>query len=113
MGESKRPTLTGDDTDRTVTLTPGDEFDVELRENATTGFRWSIEELPAALELVEERFIAPPEPTPGAAGGRAWRFRALAAGNARLDFRYLQPWEGTSSMADQASFAIEVVDHQT
>ncbi|HEX2922666.1 MAG TPA: protease inhibitor I42 family protein [Chloroflexota bacterium] len=86
------------DTPRSVKV--GDRFDVILKSNPTTGFKWSLalpyEEGP--VRLVGSRYEASPlsnstPPVVGAGGEEVWTFEAVSKGTAYLAFNYQRPWE--------------------
>jgi predicted secreted protein len=78
----------------------GERFDVVLKSNPTTGFKWSLalpyEEGP--VKLVGSSYRAPTQapnrpPIVGAGGEEAWTFEAVSKGTAFLAFGYQRPWE--------------------
>ncbi len=87
--------LTLDDDGERVSLAPGDEMQVTLDGNATTGFSWELVDYDPAV-------IAPVgEPTydddggelVGAPGRWTWTLRAVAAGDSPVQFVYHRAWE--------------------
>lgn len=79
----------GDD----VAATLNDRLIVVLPENATTGYQWSIEEIPVALALESSDLVPPREAAPGAAGERRIVLRARETGQGRLVLGLTRPWE--------------------
>src|SRR5689334_12552686 len=72
-----------------IEVTRGDALDVRLAENATTGFRWRIEGAGApVVELEDDRTSPGSTGRPGEGGSRRLRFRAAAAGSAKLELAY-------------------------
>lgn len=67
-----------------VQLVLGDELTIELPETPTSGFRWSMSELPAELRLTEDRFEAPGSAFLGAPGMRHLAFEAIAVGSGEV-----------------------------
>ena len=57
-----------------LVLTCGETFEVRLPENATTGYQWSVAQLPDAVALVEDDTAVPDVLLPGAAGEHRFRF---------------------------------------
>ena len=98
--------------DAQVALDVGEVLAVELPENPTTGYVWSVGELPAVLaELppdpaAEHAAGQEQEPRPGAAGRRVLRFAARAPGGGKLTFRHGRPWQPDS--AEEVVVAVEV-----
>lgn len=85
---------THDDFGRAVELRVGDELEVELQENATTGFFWQAEaDAPDIVEPAESAYALPLDAeAAGAAGARTLRFVARNAGTARLALRLVCSW---------------------
>ena len=76
-----------------VELPVGEEIEVELAENPTTGYRWHLDMPEAAgLVCVEDTFQRSGDAL-GASGRRRWRFRANHEGVTRIQFAYRRSWE--------------------
>lgn len=74
---------------REIELTAGQEFELTLGENPTTGFRWRVTaDGSPACALVSDDFRAPAEGRPGQGGSRVWQFRADRAGESRIELSY-------------------------
>lgn len=75
--------------DSSVEVARNDSIDVQLGENATTGFRWRVNATGApVLELKDDRTSPGPRNRPGASGSRRFRFRAVTAGSATIELSY-------------------------
>ncbi len=77
-------------------LRVGQELQVILPANPTTGYAWKVARLPAVLrQLGPEEYIreAGRENMAGAGGTSLWRFEALAPGNGELELTYQREWE--------------------
>ena len=73
-----------------------DEIHVMLEENPSTGFVWTLAEVPStALALVDDVFeeADEDEDVVGSAGRRHLRFRVASAGDARLRLEKKRPWQ--------------------
>ena len=69
----------------------GDVLTIELAENRTTGYEWTIAALDeAALDPLDDEFAPPSSQAPGAGGTRTLRFTVRAAGTVELALR--RPW---------------------
>jgi formylglycine-generating enzyme required for sulfatase activity/predicted secreted protein len=78
-----------------VTTVVGEEFEISLESNPTTGYSWSlVEDLPDWLELVGTTYVATDPGMVGGGGTQTWTFRATGSGSATLTFQYIQPWVG-------------------
>ncbi|MFZ1679970.1 MAG: protease inhibitor I42 family protein [Rhizobiaceae bacterium] len=75
----------------------GAEQLIELPGNPSTGYRWRYDPAASAgadhVAIVELGYQAPESPMPGAPAVFAFRVDCVSAGDARLVFRYLRPWE--------------------
>ena len=92
--------------DRTVSLPVGQVIELRLKENPTTGFRWSIAADGApACAVVADSFERRPSP-PGAGGEHAWRIKAVRAGTCHLELIYRRPFE--PGVPPARSFALDV-----
>ncbi len=82
--------------DRTENLTvkKGETFSVTLESNITTGFSWQAEFDEKSVELIEQKYDeSGAQDRVGAGGADVFKFRALAAGQTVVRFRYARPWE--------------------
>ncbi|MBA3276782.1 MAG: protease inhibitor I42 family protein [Chloroflexia bacterium] len=102
--------LTKDDNGRTVESRQGDEIVLRLPENATTGYRWHIDRADEQFEQTADSYHPEPELRFGSGGVREFRFRARAAGTARLELKHWQAWEGEGSVTDRFAVEIQIVD---
>jgi len=92
-------------------LKPGDQFEIALEANATTGFRWDVDIGPTAtgrVELVEETYDLDSSKV-GAGGVQRFRFRAVRAGDATLTFRYRRSWEKDKAR-QQRDYRVHIED---
>jgi predicted secreted protein len=81
----------------TYSVKPQTTIVVVLPSNASTGFRWRLAARPdtQVVRVLSHRYVAPKTKRPGAAGKEVWRFRALAAGAARVRLVYVQSGHNT------------------
>jgi predicted secreted protein len=84
-----------------VDVPAGQLLAIRLKENAGTGFRWSVED---ADGLTPEDHVGRGD-APGAAGFREFRFRAPTPGRHRLVLRHWRAWQGESSITQR--FVVE------
>jgi predicted secreted protein len=97
--EVRNMILSEQDRGRTVEVAEGDVITIRLRENPTTGYRWSVDTT-NGLVLVGDRFEAG-GPAIGAAGVRVLQFRATRPGSHKLRLKNWQEWEGEDSITDR------------
>jgi inhibitor of cysteine peptidase len=95
------------DSGTTVELAVGGTLVVDLEENATTGFSWSVETTPAMLKAAgDEQVAAGDTGVVGAAGRHIFTWEATAAGTGELRLQYARPWE---SVQPAKVFSVTVV----
>jgi inhibitor of cysteine peptidase len=84
------------------------DFVITLESNRTTGYEWQLAQSPDKnmLALVESEYQAPQNNLAGAGGKEVWTFKALAAGEARIFFKYIRPWEKDTPPAQERSFTV-------
>jgi inhibitor of cysteine peptidase len=91
--------------EQSAELAAGESFEISLRENPTTGYRWSLTAGgEAACVLSGDEFE--PGQAPGAGGIHRWRFRAAQAGEVRIEFALKRRWAQADAPAK--SFALRV-----
>jgi len=78
---------------------------VHLKENPTTGYRWTIENADG-LDLEADRNSA--ANAPGAAGIREFLFRAKQPGSHELRLKNWREWEGDKSVIGRFAVRITV-----
>ena len=86
-----------------VVLTPGEWVQLQLEENPSTGYMWSVipgNDADAHVKLAASEYL-PPEISgaAGVPGQRRWLFRAVAPGSARYVFSYQRSWESGNPAA--------------
>jgi len=96
-----------DNTD--VALAVGQELEVTLGENPSTGFRW---ELLSPGEphcgLVADNFEPPSQAVPGRGGTHRWRFKAASAGSGKIEMAYRRPMEPDQAPARTFKLSVRV-----
>ena len=86
------------DNDRTVDVRLGDVVRITLPENASTGFRWTIDRYD---EDIIEALGSEPRYTAGdvGSGGEiAFTFKAKKAGRGKIALKHWRHWEGDRSV---------------
>jgi inhibitor of cysteine peptidase len=100
--------LTDRDAGRTVDVHIGETITVSLPENATTGYRWAIEDLDPALVEAREGKPTYTSQAVGSGGMAAWMFTARAPGTTQVVLKLWRPWEGDKSIAQRFSFHMRI-----
>jgi inhibitor of cysteine peptidase len=76
-----------------VSLDVGDQLEVSLEANPTTGYSWELGPLPEGLQLVSSEFEEPGGSLVGAPGMQRFVFEAVGAGSGILRFEYVRVFE--------------------
>jgi len=76
-----------------VTIAKGDELELSLSENPSTGYRWELSGKAAPVcELLNDNFEAAGT-MPGRGGMHRWQFRAVQPGSGEIALQYRRSWE--------------------
>ena len=95
------------DNGKTVEVPIGQEIEVALTENPTTGFRWRMAQAGEPVCAYENDSFDPGMAAPGMAGSHAWRFKVVAAGTSSIELDHRRPWEDGSDGG--AAYALRLV----
>jgi inhibitor of cysteine peptidase len=77
-----------------VQVERGAKITIELKENPTTGYRWTIGSIDEVfLQPEGDEFQPPDQTTPGAGGLRRFLFRAKGAGSTALNLINKRAWQ--------------------
>lgn len=88
----------------------GAKITIELKENPTTGYRWTIGSIDHALLAAEgDEFVAPDQKNPGAGGVRRFFFRAKAEGSTALTLINKRAWERDDKAVGTFNLAIRIL----
>ena len=98
--------MTGESKDVSV----GEEFEIELESNPSTGYEWTMTTRPdeAILGLTRDEFVPSDSTAVGAPGKHIWRFKALAAGKTTIVLEYARSWEEDEKPRQVHTVTVEV-----
>jgi inhibitor of cysteine peptidase len=94
-----------------LNLYVGQQFNLTLPSNPTTGFRWKlIDPAASVLQPLGPEVYTNPEDSGlvGSAGLSTWRFRVANEGKAELKLAYSQPWEPNVAPAQSFTCSLSV-----
>jgi inhibitor of cysteine peptidase len=96
------------DPEKPIATSPGQEFNISLKSNRTTGFLWQLASPvdEAVVKLVGSDYKAPQSRLQGAGGTEVWTFRATGRGQTTIAMKYVRPWEKNVPPARTATFKI-------
>ncbi|MGC9443505.1 MAG: protease inhibitor I42 family protein [Candidatus Methanospirareceae archaeon] len=100
--------LTEADNGETIKVGVGQEFDVTLEANPTTGYTWAVAE-PADVQIIRQKGeieFVPESDALGAGGVQIIRFEAVGAGQTTLKLIYHRPWERVEPLR---TFSVTVI----
>jgi inhibitor of cysteine peptidase len=93
-----------------VRVERGAKITIELKENPTTGYRWTIGSIDQALLATEgDEFLPPDQKSPGTGGVRRFFFRAKAEGSTALTLINKRAWQRDEKAISTFNLAIRVL----
>jgi inhibitor of cysteine peptidase len=97
-------------TSQSIKIRVGEEFEVRLRSNPTTGYSWTLRRRPdeAVAEITGPAFIAPGGDKVGAPGEELWKIRAAGKGKTSIVLQYHRSFEPDKSPAERKTFKVVV-----
>jgi len=102
-------TLTEVDADKTVDVAAGNIVEIQLSENATAGYRWTLETIDKSVcKVVAEERHGPDKVIPGASGTHVWRLKAAHAGDCRIEITYRRAWQRDTPPAQTFKLGLRV-----
>jgi len=98
------------DSGKLIEVEVGQEFEIILDSNQTTGYGWklakSLDE--EVLELVKSKYEEPEDPILGKGGEEVWTFKATGKGKTGISLEYVREWEKGKAPAKTKSFKVSV-----
>ncbi len=109
---AKPQKATDADNGRTIELQVGQAFQLTLRSNPTTGYRWVFDGQSSGIVVQEGKPVyAADNPDKGLMGGGGiehWTFRAVKPGTETLRLEYRRPWEQAVAPVNRVEFPVIV-----
>jgi inhibitor of cysteine peptidase len=98
------------DNGASVEVQCGAKITIELKENPTTGYRWTISSIDEVLlEPEGDEFLPPDQATPGAGGLRRFFFRAKGGGSTALSLINKRAWQRDDQAVGAYNLAIRIL----
>ncbi len=92
------------------TVTAGEQFDIRLPANPSTGFRWQVDGLDEkVVRLVDTRYEPTGPARPGAGGTDIFSFVGVAPGRGNIKLVYIRPWEKGVAPARTSEYSVDVL----
>jgi len=88
----------------------GQQFNLKLESNATTGYQWQLAQPLAAgkVKQIDHKYITLKNGKIGTGGHEVWTFKALGQGKTEIMFKYIRPWEKDVPPVELRTFLIEI-----
>jgi predicted secreted protein len=91
-GSTAKGTPSFSDPSTPITVKVGQDFDIRLAANPTTGYSWRVgQTVPALAQQISARYVAPKTDKVGAGGTAVVRFEATKRGTGGLALAYVGP----------------------
>jgi inhibitor of cysteine peptidase len=92
-----------------VQVERGAKITIELKENPTTGYRWTIGGIDEALLAIKgDEFLPPDQKSPGTGGLRRFLFCAKAEGSTALTLINKRAWQRDDKAVNTFNLAIRI-----
>ncbi len=100
--------LTGSDNGKTITVHVGDEIDIALDSNPTTGFDWAIDKSNGSLLAFKQMDYQASSNAVGSGGTDTFKFVAKSVGTVNLQLKYWRSFEGDRSITRRYAVTIQI-----
>lgn len=96
------------DDGRSIRATVGDHIVIELPENPTTGYRWTIDAVDDnGLALRDSAYARDDGGAIGGGGSRRLSFTVVRSGLSRIQLKRWREWEGDASVQQRFEVAVD------
>ena len=93
-----------------VSVEVGDEVEVRLESNPTTGYGWVVTAQPEVIDLLSNDFQAPDTDLVGAGGVDVFVFQAMASGSGELRLEYVRSFDDPPVPAEVVVYQLQVAE---
>ena len=102
--------VTEDDSGKTISLKNGENFTLNLTEDATEGYAWELN-LSDGLSILDEEYVEHPNPyhLEGVPGTHSWLIEAVAPGSQKVTGIYKRSLENTTGIEENFTLNVDVV----
>lgn len=94
-----------------VSVSKGQQFQIQLAANPTTGYTWQLDDTydHTTVRYISNQFT-PTTNNAGSPGIDVWAFEALRSGITDLQFSYSQSWDTATAPAESKTYNINVTN---
>lgn len=100
--------LTGSDNGKTIQAHVGDEINIALDANPTTGYGWSVEKSEGTLLTFKQSNFSASSSAIGSGGTQTLTFVAKSVGTTNLQLKYWRSFEGDKSITRRFAVTIQI-----
>ncbi len=100
--------LTGSDSGKTIQAHVGDEINIALDANPSTGYGWSVEKSSGTLLTLKQSNYSASSSAIGSGGTQTLTFVAKSVGTANLQLKYWRRFEGDKSITRLFAVTIQI-----
>lgn len=102
--------LGSEDSGSTRQMAVGDTLSIWLGENPTTGYRWAVENVDAAVLQIDATEFRRSTTGVGGGGKHCFAVTAVGTGKTRLALKHWRAWEGDKSITTRFDLDVIVVE---
>jgi inhibitor of cysteine peptidase len=103
-----RLVVEAEDAGADVIVEVGDEFEIRLDSNPTTGYAWQVVAAPDGVELVAATFEEPDTDLVGAGGIETFVFVGATEGSGELRLEYVRSFDDPPVPAEVVQYQVQV-----
>lgn len=108
-GNSDGKTLSVTDPSQPISVQAGDEFQIVIESNPTTGYHWEIVgELDGSLQFISKEYSGSQTNAVGSGGLDMWKFKATAPGETSITLGYYPPSNEPTEPQQTTTFKVIV-----
>lgn len=100
--------LTGSDNGKTIQAHVGDEINIALDANPSTGYGWSVEKSDGTLLTLKQSNFSASSSAVGSGGTQMLTFVAKSVGTANLQLKYWRSFMGDKSITRRFAVTIQI-----
>jgi len=95
---------------KSIQANAGLEFNIRLKADQSTGYRWIVKQPPdaAVLSFSWRLYNAPDPASPGSGGEEIWGFKAVGKGKTTMVLDYANPAKGAAEKAQEVTYDVTV-----